>query len=292
MHRRSERFVQTHPSRPQDCCSLLHALADEGAGVLLAARFGGGALQTGAARFDELIRRTQTPCRSLRGACIRKRKPSARFEISLLNADRRFPGSSERRAGLRRADPPAWATSAAIRSTGSTLTHAATRQAAANDGRTLTAEARIACPTDIRRCVVRTDDFACGAGRPIGSVAALASLTAGLVDRLTHEPTVMLPRGTIIAADRSGLGTAKPGGRAQREPGLAVAFIWIAAAARRIGAVTAASRVLTLATNRVGRAAPVATRHQAIWTAIDTAARAPTATEAANTQCARDDKAD
>ena len=164
---------------------LRNTLADEGAGVLLATCFGGGALQTGATWFDELIRRTETPCRALRSARVRKRKSSACFEIVLLNADRRLACRAERRAGLRRADPAALTTSAAIRSTCSTLAHTATREAAARDSRPLTAEARIACPTDIRRCVVRTDDFAFRAGRPAGSVATLASLAAGLVHRLT-----------------------------------------------------------------------------------------------------------
>jgi hypothetical protein len=159
----------------------LNALTDEGAGVLLATRFGRDALQTGAARFDELIRRIQTPCGSLRGACIRKGKSSACFEIILLNADRRLPRSSERSAGLRRAEPAALATSRSYRAT---LAHTATCKAAARASRPLTAETRIACPTDIGRCVVRTDDFAFRASRPAGSVATLASLAAGLVHRL------------------------------------------------------------------------------------------------------------
>lgn len=205
---------------------------------MLATRFGRGALQAGATWFDELIRRTETPCRSLGGACIRKGKSSGCFEIILLNADRRLAKSSERRAGLRRADPATLATS---RSHGAALAHSATGEAATRHSRPLTAEARIACPTDIRRCIVRTDDFAFRAGWPTGTVATLASLAAGLVHGLTQKPAVMLPRRTIVAADRPRLRAAKPRDRAQWKTSLAVAVIPIAAAAGGIRAVAAGS---------------------------------------------------
>jgi len=94
----------------------------------------------------------------------------------------------------------------------------------------------------------------------------------------------MLPRRTIIAADRSCLRAAKPSDRAQWKTNLAIAVIRIAAAAGSIRAVAAAGRVLAFATNRVGRAAAVAARHQVIWTASDAAASIAAATETAKTQ--------
>ncbi len=102
----------------------------------------------------------------------------------------------------------------------------------------------------------------------------------------------MLPPRTIIAADRSCLRAAKPGDHAQWKTSLAVAVIRIAAAASVIRAVAAAGHVLIFATNRVGRAAAVATRHQVIWTASDTAASISAATETAKTQRPRCNKAD
>jgi hypothetical protein len=140
--------------------------------------------------------------------------------------------------------------------------------------------------------VVRTDDFTFRARRPAGGVTTLASLAAGLVHRLTQQPAVMLPRRTIIAADRSRLRAAKPSDRAEWKTSLAVAVIRIAAAAGGIRAVAAAGRVLVFATNRVGRAAAVATRHQVIWTASGTAASVSAAPEGAKTQRPRCGKAD
>ena len=102
----------------------------------------------------------------------------------------------------------------------------------------------------------------------------------------------MLPRRTIIAAERSRLRAAKPSDRAQWKTSLAVAVIWIAAAAGSLRAVAAAGRVLVFATNRVGRAAAIAARHQVIWTASDTAASISATTETAKTQRPRCTKAD
>jgi hypothetical protein len=102
----------------------------------------------------------------------------------------------------------------------------------------------------------------------------------------------MLPRRTVIAADRSRLGAAKPSDRAQWKTSLAVAVIWIATAAGGIRAVAAAGRVLVFATNRVGWAAAVATWHQVIWTASGSAASVSAAPEGAKTQRPRCRKAD